>query len=73
MVETDAIGRVALPGYENQRFLVHELSNGSVFLEPARVVSQTQREYGRDPALRELLARAAASSTVRRLGRIAES
>ncbi len=66
MVETDARSRVVLPGHNNERFLVHELSDGSVLLEPARVVSEAQHEYDSDPALQELLARAAASPTVRR-------
>ncbi len=66
MVETDARSRVVLPGHSNERFLVHELSDGSVLLEPARVVSEAQHEYDSDPTLQELLARAAASPTVRR-------
>ncbi len=66
MVETDARSRVVLPGHSNERFLVHELSDGSVLLEPARVVSEAQHEYDSDPALQKLLARAAASPTVRR-------
>lgn len=66
MVETDARSRVVLPGHSNQRFLVQENEDGSLLLQPARVVSEAQYEYDRDPALQELLARAATSSTVRR-------
>lgn len=66
MVETDSRSRVVLPGHSNQRFLVQENSDGSILLQPARVVSEAQHEYDGDPALRELLARAAASPTVNR-------
>ncbi len=66
MVETDARSRVVLTGHSNERFILHELSDGSVLLEPALVVSSAQHEYDSDPALQELLARAAASPTVRR-------
>jgi hypothetical protein len=65
-VETDARSRVVLPGHSNQRFLVHEMSDGSLLLQPARVVSEAQHEYDSDENLRELLARAAASPTRRR-------
>ncbi len=61
MIETDARSRVVLPGRPNQRFLVREHSDGSILLEPARIVSEAQDEYDRSPELRQLLARAAAS------------
>lgn len=66
LVETDARSRVVLPGHPEQRFLVRENEDGSLLLQPARVVSDAQAEYDNDPELRELLARAAASTTVRR-------
>jgi len=66
MVETDSRSRVVLPGHSNQRFLVQENSDGSILLQPARVVSEAQHEYDSDPELRELLARAATSPTVKR-------
>lgn len=65
-VETDARSRVVLPGHSNQRFLVQENSDGSILLQPARVVSEAQAEYDNDPELRALLARATRSQTVRR-------
>lgn len=66
MVETDTRSRVVLPGHPNQRFMVRENADGSLLLQPARVVTEAQHEYDTDPELRELLARASASRTVRR-------
>ena len=66
LVETDARSRVVLPGHPEQRFLVHENEDGSLLLQPARVVTEAQAEYDSNPELRDLLARAAASPTVRR-------
>lgn len=66
MIETDDRSRVVLPGHPNQRFVVRENDDGSLLLQPARVVTEAQHEYDSDPELRELLSRAAASPTVRR-------
>jgi hypothetical protein len=55
---TDAWSRVVLPGHANQQFLVEEFSDGSIRLEPARVVSEAQYEYDNSPELRGLLSRA---------------
>lgn len=65
-VETDARSRVVLPGHPKQTFVLHENADGSILLQPARVVTEAQAEYDESPALRELLARAASSPTVRR-------
>ena len=65
-VETDDRSRVVLPGHPNETFLLEKLSDGSMLLQPAKVVSQAQHEYDSDPVLRDLLARAWASPTVRR-------
>lgn len=70
-VTTDDRSRVVLPGHPNATFLLRENSDGSLLLEPARVVSEAQAEYDRDPALRELLERAQSSATVRRRRRAA--
>ena len=72
MVETDNRSRVVLPGHPDQRFLVQENADGSILLQPARVVTEAQLEYDETPALRELLARAASSPTVRRTRHRAE-
>jgi len=45
---------------------LQENLDGSILLQPARVVSEAQAEYDNDPELRELLARATQSPTVRR-------
>lgn len=45
---------------------MRENADGSILLEPAVVMSKSQLEYDREPELRELLAKAAASATVRR-------
>lgn len=66
LVETDARSRVVLPGQAGKRFLLHENEDGSILLQPARVVTEAQAEYDNNPELRELLARASASRTVRR-------
>ena len=66
LVETDARSRVVLPGHPDQRFLVHENEDGSLLLQPARVVTEAQAEYDSKPELRDLLARASKSQTVRR-------
>jgi hypothetical protein len=66
MIETDARSRVVLPGHPQQKFLVQENEDGSILLQPARVVTEAQLEYDENPALRELLTRAAVSPAVRR-------
>lgn len=66
VVETDSRSRVVLPGHANQRFIVQEHEDGSILLQPAVVVSEAQLEYDSHPELRELLARAAKSPTVKR-------
>lgn len=65
LIETDARSRVVLPGHSNQRFLMRENSDGSLLLQPAVVKTQAQELYDTDPELRDLLARAAASPTVK--------
>lgn len=66
LIQTDARSRAVLPGHPNQRFLLRENADGSLLLEPARVVSEAQAEYDASPDLQDLLARAARSETVRR-------
>ena len=56
LIETDDRSRVVLPGHPNQRFVVRENEDGSILLEPARVITEA----------RALLSRAAASKTVAR-------
>lgn len=66
LIETDNRSRVVLPGRPNERFLLQENADGSLYLEPALVVSAAQREYDTTPALQELLTRATASKRVTR-------
>jgi hypothetical protein len=66
LVETDGRSRAVLPGRANQRFVMRENPDGSLLLQPARVVTDAQHEFDSDPELRQLLARAAASPTVHR-------
>ena len=66
LIETDARSRVVLPGHPKQKFVLQENSDGSILLLPARVVTEAQLEYEESPELRDLLARAAASKTVRK-------
>lgn len=71
-VMTDDRSRVVLPGHPKQRFLVKENSDGSLLLQPARIVTEAQLEYDESPELQDLLERAAASPTVVRARRRAE-
>lgn len=66
VVETDNRSRVVIPGHSNERFVVQENADGSVLLQPARVVTEAQLEYDSNPELRDLLDRASAAPTVRR-------
>ena len=69
LIETDARSRVVLPGHPSETFVVQENSDGTILLVPARVVTEAQHEYDTTPALRELLARASTSATVRKTRR----
>ena len=64
--ETDSRSRAVLPGLPNRRFVMRVNDDGSILLQPARIVTDAQQDYDSDPELRDLLARAAASPTVRR-------
>jgi len=66
LIETDSRSRAVLPGHSNQRFLLQENEDGSLLLQPARVIPEAQAEYDADPYLQALLTRAAQSATVRR-------
>jgi hypothetical protein len=66
LVQTDARSRAVLPGHPDQSFLLRENSDGSILLQPARIVSEAQAEYDETPELQDLLARATQSKTVRR-------
>jgi hypothetical protein len=65
-IETDERSRVVLPGHPNQAFIVRENEDGSILLEPARVVTDAQLDYDESPELQALLRRAASSKTVTR-------
>ena len=66
IIETDSRSRVVIPGHPSERFLLRENGDGSLLLEPVRVLSVAQAEYDSDPELRDLIARATAAPTVRR-------
>jgi hypothetical protein len=66
LVQTDARSRAVLPGHPNQRFLLRENADGSILLEPVRIVSEAQAEYDESPELQDLLARAMRSESVSR-------
>ena len=42
-VETDANGRVVLPGHPNALFVARDNEDGSILLEPAQIVPQTAK------------------------------
>ena len=64
LIETYDRSRVVLPGHPSQRFILRENEDGSILLEPARVVSEAQLEYEESPELQALLSRAATSRTI---------
>jgi hypothetical protein len=66
LIETDSRSRVVIPGHSNERFVLRENEDGSILLQPARIVTEAQSEYDGDPQLQALLSRAAKSTTVRR-------
>lgn len=66
VIETDTRSRVVLTGHSNQRFVVRENEDGSLLLQPAKVVTLAQDEYDNSAELQGLLTRAAASDTVRK-------
>ncbi len=66
LIETDARSRVVLPGHPGQMFVLQENSDGSILLLPAKITTEAQLEYDQTPELRDLLAKAAASGTVRK-------
>lgn len=66
IIETDDRSRVVIPGHHNERFVVRENADGSLLLQPARVVTEAQVDYDSDPELRALLTRVSQSPTVRR-------
>ena len=66
LIETDARSRVVLPGHPGQMFVMQENSDGSILLLPAKITTEAQLEYDQTPELRNLLARASASGTVRK-------
>ena len=70
LIETDSRSRAVLPGLPNRRFVMRVNDEGSILLQPARIVTDAQHDYDSDPELRDLLARAAASPTVRRARRL---
>jgi hypothetical protein len=65
-VQVELRSRAVLPGHPNQRYLMRENDDGSILLQPARIVTDAQQEYDTIPELRDLLTRATASLTVRR-------
>lgn len=66
LVRTDSRSRVVLPGHPDQMFQMQENADGSILLQPARVVTAAQAEYDESPELQELLSRAMASPTKKR-------
>lgn len=69
LVRTDSRSRLVLPGRRDQLFIMRENPDGTILLEPAVVLSESQLAYDRDPELRQMLTEAAASKTVRRTRR----
>jgi hypothetical protein len=66
LVQTDSRSRVVLPRHPDQLFQVQENADGSILLQPARVVTEAQAEYDETPELQELLSRAMAWPTKKR-------
>lgn len=67
LIQTDSRRRTTLTGSQpNQRYLVRELGDGRLLLEPATVVSQAQARYDDSTELQALLGDALTAKTVRR-------
>lgn len=66
LVSADSRSRVVLPGRPDEQFILEELEDGAILLQPAAVISKAQLEYLTTPELRSLLEDAAASRTVKR-------
>jgi hypothetical protein len=66
-IQTDGRGRVVLPGHPDKRYLMRENEDGSILLQPATAVTVAQHEFQSTPELLDLLARATAAPTVRRV------
>ncbi|MDT4939387.1 MAG: hypothetical protein QOG80_3058 [Pseudonocardiales bacterium] len=66
VIETDSRSRAVIPGHPNRTFIVRVNEDGSMLLQPARIISEAQYEYDTTPELQELLARAEESPTIRR-------
>ena len=66
VITTDSRSRAVIPGHPERTFIVRENEDGSLLMQPARVISEAQYEYDTSPELQELLAKAAASPTVHR-------
>ena len=66
LVQTDSRSRVVLPGHADELFQMRENPDGSILLEPARVVTEAQAEYDESPELQELLSRAMTAPSVKR-------
>ena len=64
LIETDARSRAVIPGHANQRFLAQEHEDGSILLQPARVVTDAQVEYDDDPEQQGIRATACQTSPV---------
>lgn len=73
LIETDSRSRVVIPGHPGERFLVQENGDGSLLLQPARVVTEAQAEYDDNVDLQALLAKAAEAPTIRRKRRRRET
>jgi hypothetical protein len=66
LVETDGDGRVVLPGHPDRLFLLRENEDGSILLQPTTVAIEAQHEFDATPELRELLAAATSTPTIRK-------
>jgi len=55
LIETDARGRTTLPG-RNQRYVLHQQSDGALVLEPAIVMTEAERKFLANTELQERIA-----------------
>lgn len=45
LIETDSRSRAVLPGLPNRRFVMRVNDDGSILLQPARIVTDAQQDY----------------------------
>jgi len=65
LIQADDRGRVTLPGQKGGQFLMEQLADGSVLLQPVGLRTPAQEALDKDPTLQAILDQALAQAPVR--------